>query len=209
MREEGNFIGTRANERSAGSINCATSRGWLKSYSFARVQCVYRDRYFSRLFCKSTRFHLGHVSLADYVLTGQYISIDNSTIPRDICLSLFVSPPLCRTLFHLAVCFVVNRSRWRTFQTPGSLCDAFWRIPSRNYLSPGQISISFSPGSHHSVECSKLCIELFDYLFPRVFNGQVGNILKWFWRMSSAAYPMSRGRMERLNLSWRDRARKQ
>lgn len=39
--------------------------------------------------CKSPRFHLGHVSPADYILTGQYIRIDNGTISLDICLSFF------------------------------------------------------------------------------------------------------------------------
>lgn len=69
------------------------------------MRTMHTGTYFSRLFCESPRFHLGHVSTADYILTGQYIRIDNSTISRDICLS-FLS---LRSLFNSSFFFSFRR----------------------------------------------------------------------------------------------------
>lgn len=82
---------------------------------------------------------------ADYVPTGQYIRIDNSTIPHDVCLSLFASlQPLSNAFFHPVVCFAVNRLGWKTFRTLVSLSVGSWRTISRNYFSLRRLSI-FSP----------------------------------------------------------------
>lgn len=102
---------------------------------------MHSGTYFSRLFCKSSRSHLGHVNAADYILTGQYIRIDNSTISRDMCAFLFYLIVLCSTLVRSAVCLTINQSRSRTFRTRGSLCRGFSRMQRRNYLSPRYVAL--------------------------------------------------------------------
>lgn len=108
---------------------------------------MHTGTYFSRLFCESPRFHLGHVSTADYILTGQYIRIDNSTISRDICLSFLSLRSLFNSsfFFHFVVCFAVNRPCWKTFRTLGALC---WWFPANvknaEKLSFSSIVLSFS-----------------------------------------------------------------
>lgn len=107
--------------------------------------------------CKSPRFHLGHVSPADYILTGQYIRIDNGTISLDICLSffyLFSSIPFVPLFFFFPsplffspfalVCFPVNRPCRRNFSNTGCIVRWFLAKTLTNYLLSLTLSSIYS-----------------------------------------------------------------
>lgn len=74
---------------------------FVPDYKYPSTESEYRHVFFC-VFHESPRFHLGHVSAVDSVLTGQYIRIDNGAIQRALyvsfSLSLFPAPSLLPTV---------------------------------------------------------------------------------------------------------------
>lgn len=90
--------GGTANFHSHKCANTTThTSDFVPDYKYPSTVCEYRHVFFC-VFHESPRFHLGHVSAVDSVLTGQYIRIDNGAIQRALYVSFSLSSTHCRSL---------------------------------------------------------------------------------------------------------------